>query len=266
MTETTTPYTAADLDLSELRAPEPPVRDAGVLAGVSIVLPCFNEAPNVADAVRAAASAAEAYAADYEVIVVDDGSRDETARIAAAIADSDRRVRLIMHSGNRGYGAAVRSGVRAARMPWILLTDADLQFDLCELSDFVAYAQTADLIVGWRVLRQDPLRRRVNGAAWSWLVRRMFRIGVRDVDCAFKLVRADLAQSLPLLSTGAMISTELIVQALASGARLEEIGVRHRPRVAGDQSGARPLVVLRAFRELASLRRSLQAARRVATP
>jgi hypothetical protein len=237
-----------------------------LLGGLTVVLPCFDEEDNVAEAIRQAAAAAQAASVEYEIIVVDDGSRDETARIAAAIADSDRRVRLIMHSGNRGYGAAVCSGVRAARMPWILLTDADLQFDLGDLSDFVAYTQTADLIVGWRVLRQDPLRRRVNGAAWSWLVRRLFRIGVRDVDCAFKLVRADLAQSLPLRSTGAMISTELIVQALASGARLEEIGVRHRPRIAGDQSGARPLVVLRAFRELASLRRSLQAARRVATP
>jgi hypothetical protein len=237
-----------------------------LLGGLTVVLPCFDEEDNVAEAIRQAATAAQAASIEYEIIVVDDGSRDETARIAAAIADSDRRVRLIMHSGNRGYGAAVCSGVRAARMPWILLTDADLQFDLGDLSDFVAYTQTADLIVGWRVLRQDPLRRRVNGAAWSWLVRRLFRIGVRDVDCAFKLVRADLAQSLPLRSTGAMISTELIVQALASGARLEEIGVRHRPRIAGDQSGARPLVVLRAFRELTSLRSSLQAARRVATP
>jgi hypothetical protein len=245
--------------------PVAPERDL-LLGGLTVVLPCFDEEENVAEAIRQAAAAARAASVEYEIVVVDDGSRDQTARVAAAIADSDRHVRLIMHSGNRGYGAAVRSGVRAARMPWILLTDSDLQFDLGDLSDFVAYAQTADLIVGWRVLRQDPLRRRLNGAAWSWLVRRLFHIGVRDVDCAFKLVRADLAQSLPLRSTGAMISTELLVQALASGARLEEIGVRHRPRIAGDQSGARPLVVLRAFRELASLRRSLQAARRVATP
>jgi glycosyltransferase involved in cell wall biosynthesis len=236
-----------------------------LLPGLTVVLPCFDEQDNVAEAIRQAAAAAKASSVDYEIVVVDDGSSDETARIVARIADADRRVRLIMHAGNRGYGAAVRSGVHAARMPWILLTDADLQFDLGELTDFVYYAPTADLIVGWRVLRQDPLRRRVNGAAWSWLVRHLFRIPVRDIDCAFKLVRTDLAQSLPLTSNGAMVSTELVVQALASGARMEELGVRHRPRLAGEQSGARPAVILRAFRELASLRRSLQAAGRVAT-
>ncbi|MEA2187178.1 MAG: hypothetical protein QOK16_2189 [Solirubrobacteraceae bacterium] len=258
MTETTTQYAAADLDLSELRAPEPPVRDAGVLAGMSVVLPCFNEAPNVADAVRTAASAAEAYAADYEVIVVDDGSTDDTAGIAARLADVDRRVRVIVHPSNRGYGGALRSGVRAARMPWVLLTDADLQFDLRELEAFVPLAREADLVAGWRIARQDPLHRRLNAAAWNWLVRRRFDLPVRDVDCAFKLVRRDLLEQIPLTSGGAMISTELVARIVAAGAVVREVGVHHRPRVAGEQSGANPRVVLRAFRELARLQGELR--------
>jgi glycosyltransferase involved in cell wall biosynthesis len=258
MTETTTPHTTADRDLPGLQAPQPPVRNARVLAGVSIVLPCLNEAVNVAEAVRAAVRAAQACAADYEVIVVDDGSTDGTADIAANLADADRHVRLVVHSSNRGYGGAVRSGVRAARMPWVLLTDADLQFDLRELEGFLPLAGQADLIAGWRILRQDPLHRRLNAAAWNWLVRNLFGLPVRDVDCAFKLVRRDLLEDIPLTSGGAMISTELVVRAVAAGAIVREVGVHHRPRVAGEQSGASPRVVLKAFRELARLHSQLR--------
>ena len=231
------------------------------LPGLTIVLPCFNEAGNVADAVRYATAAADRCAAEHEIIVVDDGSSDATASIAAHIAERDHRVRVLVHTHNRGYGDAVRTGIAAAQMPWVLLTDGDLQFDLGELEDFIPVATRADLVVGWRILRRDPLNRRLNAAAWNWLVRRMFRLPVRDVDCAFKLVRRDLLQGFELEATGAMISTELVVKCLAAGARLEERGVHHRPRVAGEQSGANPRVVARAFYELALLRRTLHAAR-----
>ena len=134
-----------------------------------------------------------------------------------------------------------------------------LQFDLRELEDFLPSAQRCDLVVGWRILRQDPINRRLNAAAWNWLVRSLFRLPVRDVDCAFKLVRRELLTACDLQSGGAMISTELLVKCLAAGARLEELGVHHRARVAGEQSGASPRVVLRAFGELARLRSSLRA-------
>jgi glycosyltransferase involved in cell wall biosynthesis len=250
MSETTTTSSAADLGLPGLRAPGPSVRNGDVLAGVSIVLPCYNEAPNVADAVRAATGAAEAHAADFEVIVIDDGSTDGTAQIAARLADADRRVRLVVHPSNRGYGGAVRSGLRAARMPWVLLTDADLQFDLRELEAFVPLAKDADLIAGWRIARQDPPHRRLNAAAWNWLMHKRFDVPVRDIDCAFKLVRRDLLEEIPLTSSGAMISTELLVRAVGAGAVIREVGVHHLPRVAGEQSGASPRVVIKAFREL----------------
>jgi glycosyltransferase involved in cell wall biosynthesis len=258
MSEITTTSTVVELGLPGLQTPEPPVRNTGVLSGVSIVLPCFNEAANVADAVRAASVAAEAYAADYEVIVVDDGSSDDTAQIAARLADADRRVRLVMHPSNRGYGGAVRTGLRSARLPWVLLTDADLQFDLRELEAFVPLAREADLIAGWRIARQDPPHRRLNAAAWNWLMRRSFDLPVRDVDCAFKLVRRDLLEEIPLTSGGAMISTELVVRAVAAGAIVREVGVHHLPRVAGESSGANPRVVIKAFRELTRLRGELR--------
>ncbi|MEA2155526.1 MAG: hypothetical protein QOE11_1666 [Solirubrobacteraceae bacterium] len=258
MSETTTTYPAAELDLRGLQAPEPPARERDLLAGVSIVLPCFDEAANVAGAVRAAIAAAQEHAVDFEVIVVDDGSTDETAQIAARLAEADRRVRVLVHPSNRGYGGAVRTGLRAAQMPWVLLTDGDLQFDLGELAAFVPLAREADLIAGWRIARQDPAHRRLNAAAWNWLMHRRFSLPVRDVDCAFKLIRRDLLDQIALTSRGAMISTELVVRAVAAGARVREVGVHHRPRVAGEQSGASPRVVLRAFRELTRLHGELR--------
>lgn len=234
-------------------------RSPYALPGLTIVLPCFNEADNVADAIRQACSAAERCASDYEIVVVDDGSSDQTAAIAAGFADGDRHVRLVVHAHNRGYGDAVRTGIDAATMPWLLLTDADLQFDLHELVDFLPRTLSADIIMGYRINRQDPLHRRLNAAAWNWLVSRVFDVPVRDVDCAFKLVRTEFAQSAGLTASGAMISTELLVRCLALNARLEEQGVMHRPRLAGESSGANPRVIARAFRELAQLRRTLPA-------
>lgn len=228
------------------------------LPGLSVVLPCFNEAPNVAEAIRQARWAAVWNADYHQIVVVDDGSRDGTAEIAAEVARDVPHVRVVRHERNEGYGAALASGLRAARMPWVLLTDADLQFDLDQLERFVPLTADADLVLGWRIDRQDPLHRRVNAAAWNRLVRRAFDVRVRDVDCAFKLIRRELVEDMPLTSSGAMISTELVVRAQAHGARMRELGVEHRPRVAGEQSGASPRVVLRAFRELGQLRHELR--------
>jgi glycosyltransferase involved in cell wall biosynthesis len=226
------------------------------LPGVAILLPCFNENGNIAAAVAEAHEAAAGAANAHEIIVVDDGSTDGTGETARALAAADSRVRLVVHDTNRGYGAALRTGIAAARLPWILLTDADLQFDLRQLADVTPLTQDYDLVLGRRTPRRDPLYRCVYGHTWNWLVRRMLELPVRDVDCAFKLARTDLLQSLPLRSTGAMISPELVSRSLALGARLVEVDVAHRPRLAGEQSGASPRVILRALSELRALRLS----------
>jgi glycosyltransferase involved in cell wall biosynthesis len=224
------------------------------LAGVSIVLPCFNESANVEAAVIEARAAATAAAHVHEIVVVDDGSRDGTGRLARALADRDPAIRVVTHETNLGYGAALRSGIAAARLPWILLTDADLQFDLGQLAEVAPLTPDYDFVIGRRTPRRDPLYRRVYGHTWNWLVRRMLELPVRDVDCAFKLGRRELLQALDLRATGAMISPELVARSLARGARLVEVDVAHRPRVAGAQSGASPRVILRALSELRALR------------
>src|SRR4051812_4934582 len=230
------------------------------LRSLTVVLPCHDEEDNVATAIRDAGDAAQRAALDHEIVVVDDGSADATGRVAAAAAQDDPRVRVVVHEQNRGYGAALRSGIAAARCDWILLPDAALQFALLELARFVAPARTHDLVVGYRLVRMDPLMRRFNAYAWNRLVGRVFDLDVRDVDCAFKLIRRDLAQRLVLTADGAMISTELVARAALAGASVAPLGVRHRPRVAGRQSGAEPAVGLGALRELRRIRAPLRGA------
>jgi glycosyltransferase involved in cell wall biosynthesis len=234
----------------------------GRLETLSIVLPCFNEAPNLRAAVAEARSAAERFAMHHEIIIVDDGSADLTAVIAQEMRALDPRVRLVRHDVNRGYGAAVRTGIAASRGDWILLTDGDLQFDLTELEHFLPAAAGADLIAGYRIDRADPVRRRLAAHAWNRLMRASFGVGVRDIDCAFKLVRGSAARARPLTSDGAMISTELLVRASLSGWRVSEVGVHHRPRTAGLATGGNARVIVRAFRERHALQQHLRAERR----
>ena len=258
--EPLTIHDPADLATGELRPRDRSTHPLGrlpyALPGLSVVLSCLDAEDNVADAVRAALATAARCAHEYEVIVVDDGSSDVTVRVVAELAERDPHVRLMLHPGNRGYGAALRTGIEAARLPWVLITEADLQFDLRALEDFLPATREADLVVGWRVMRCDRLHRRINAALWNRLVLIVFRLPVRDVDCAFKLIRRELLVGAGLRCGGATISTELLVKTLAAGARLEEIGVRHRPRVAGRASGAGPRDVVRAFVELARLRQT----------
>jgi glycosyltransferase involved in cell wall biosynthesis len=227
-----------------------------LLEGVSIVLPAHNEEENLADAVGEAIAAAEPVSRRQEIILVDDGSQDGTAAIAAALAVMDSRVRLVRHERNRGYGYAIRSGIAAARMEWVLLTDADLQFDLRQLAEFVPYTADAQLVVGYRAKRRDPLIRRLNAAGWNALVHLLFHLPVRDVDAAFKLIRRDTLDGLDFISTGAAIDTELLARASRGGARIVELPVTHRPRLAGEASGANLSVIARAFREVFKVWRS----------
>jgi glycosyltransferase involved in cell wall biosynthesis len=238
----------------------------GRLRGLSVILPCHDEAQNVERAIDEATAAGELVADAHELLVVDDGSSDATRELARARAAADPRVRVLVHDVNRGYGAAVRTGMSAARLEWIFLTDADLQFELTELARFVPLAQSSDIVAGYRTRRADPPHRLLNAAAWNVLVRRLFDVPLRDVDCAFKLMRRDLVQALPVAAEGAMVSTELVIRACEAGARIAELGVGHRPRTAGRSSGASPRVVLRAFRELRAVRADLRESAPVGVP
>ena len=195
------------------------------LAGLSVVLACFNEEENIERAVRSSADAADRASDEYEVIVVDDGSRDGSLPVASGFARRDPHVRVLVHAGTRGYGAAVRTGIGAARMPWILLTDAGLPVDPHELENFLPLTADADLVVGRRTPRGGPFTRRLGAGARNLLVHRVLGAPVHDADCAFKLVRRELVGGLPLSSNGTAIGTELVVRALVAGARVREVDV-----------------------------------------
>jgi glycosyltransferase involved in cell wall biosynthesis len=199
------------------------------LAGLSVVLACFDDDDNIERAVHSAADAAAAASDDYEVIVVDDGSSDRTLPLASELARRDPRLRVLVHPRKRGYGATVRTGIDAARMPWILLTDAALPVDLHDLQSFLPVAGHADVVVGWRNPRGHRLIGRLGIGARELLMRHVFGVPVHDADCPFKLVRRELLGSLTLRHAGATVGAEIVLRALAAGGRVHEVEVRAHP-------------------------------------
>ena len=229
------------------------------MPSISLVMPAYNEADNIEPMVAEATPALEANADSHEIIVVDDGSADESAAVTRRVMESYPTVRLVEHPANKGFGAAVFSGFTSAEKDWIFYTDADRQFVLSELERFVPYMDEADLIAGYRAPRQDPFMRVFYGKGWSALCTLMFGYTVRDVDCGFKLFRREIIESLApqIASRGATFSIEWLVRAKRAGYRFVELPVTHQPRVAGSQTGANIDVIVRAFRELVQVRLQL---------
>ena len=224
------------------------------MTGLTVSMPAYNEAGNIAQMVELVIDRVAPLVDDLEIIVVNDGSRDATGPIVAALAARDPRVRLIEHPVNLGYGAAVRDAVWAATKELVFFTDSDLQFDLAELPRFLERIADADLVIGYRYARSDPWFRRLFGHGWSWLVNILFGYTARDVDCAFKLLRHRVIEVVQVRSGGAMFSAEFLVRAKRAGFRIVEEPVSHHPRQVGTQTGAHPRVILRAFRELLKMR------------
>lgn len=226
------------------------------MTSISLVLPAYNEADNIEPLIDEAVPALEACVEDYEIIVVDDGSADDTAGVTRRLMTRVPNLRLVQHPANQGFGAAVFSGFTSAVKDWIFYTDADRQFVLSELERFVPLMNDADLIAGYRAPRRDPFLRVVYGKGWSMLCTLLFGYTVRDVDCAFKLFRRDIIEALAsqIASRGATFSIEWLVRAKRAGYRFVELPVSHRPRVAGSQTGATIQVIVRAFRELIAVR------------
>ena len=220
------------------------------LEALSLFYPMHNEEENIEEAVRRALSALPRFADQFEIIVVNDGSRDRTGEIADRLMAAHPEVRVVHHSKNRGYGCALRSGIAASRFPWIFYTDGDNQFDLDEIALLLPMRHEHDIVTGYRMERRDPLHRKVNAWLFNSLVHGLFRVHLRDVDCAFKLYRASIFEGMELRSTGAPIDLEILARARRRGARIGEVGVHHYPRQFGEQSGANLSVILRAFREL----------------
>jgi glycosyltransferase involved in cell wall biosynthesis len=217
---------------------------------VSAILPAHNEEAAIAGTVTSVLQALAGWMPEFEVIVVNDGSQDRTGQILDELAARNPRLRVIHHALNQGYGAALVSGFEASCKDFVFFMDSDGQFDIRDLERFFPYLERYDAVLGYRIRRQDTWMRKLNAWGWKMLVRAVFGVQVRDVDCAFKIYSGTFFREHHLETRGAMINTEILYKFKRAGYTYTELGVHHLPRHGGKATGAKPIVILRAFREL----------------
>ncbi len=220
------------------------------LTSLTIFFPCYNEYENLDSMIEQAIRVGENYGVDYEVLVVDDGSKDGSGEKVKSWSAKNPRVRLIQHEKNQGYGAALRTGYENARKDLVFMTDGDNQFHLADIDKLFSIIDSCDVAVGFRLSRQDKPHRRLQGFLWTKLNRLLFALPVRDVDCAFKLFRRKCLEGLKLESNQLLIHGETLARLKKKGCAIQEIGVPHYPRSAGEATATKPLAVLKTFQEL----------------
>ncbi|MFA5238605.1 MAG: glycosyltransferase family 2 protein [Phycisphaerae bacterium] len=233
---------------------EPIDSNPGTGVSISVFFPCYNEQENVERTVEQALTVLKKLNAEFEVIIVDDGSADATGQIADEISERDSRVKVVHHHPNLGYGAALQSGFKAATKKLVFYTDGDGQFDISEMPPLLPLIKQYDIVSCYRLNRQDNLIRKLNGWAWTKLACFLLNIKVRDIDCAFKLYKREIFDNIRMSSSGALIDAEILARAVRKGYCITQKGVHHYPRRAGAQTGANLRVILRAFKELFKLR------------
>jgi glycosyltransferase involved in cell wall biosynthesis len=220
-----------------------------------VFFPAFNDAPTIGALVDDAFAVLNDYAADHEVIVVNDGSRDATAHILAAMVNKyTPRMRVVTHAANRGYGAALGSGFAAATKELVFYTDGDGQYDVKELPKLLdRMSSEVGLVNGYKLERNDPQHRIWIGRAYNAFARFLFRIRIRDVDCDFRLIRRRLLDEVSLVSTSGAICVELVRKLELTNFRVEEVGVHHYPRLHGRSQFFRTRSLLKTLHQLLRL-------------
>jgi glycosyltransferase involved in cell wall biosynthesis len=240
-----------------MTADRPRVESRPRVPALSYFFPAHNEAENIEALVAEALAELPKLADEFEIICVDDGSRDATPQLADKLAASDPHVRAVHHAVNQGYGAAVRTGLRSARFDLVSFSDGDRQFkvaDLARLLERMARPDNPDVVAGYRLKRADPFIRTAYARAYRLALNIFYRLGVRDVDCAFKLFKRSALEGIRLESGGAFMSAELLIKLKQRNRRIVEVGVPHYPRTAGSPTGAKPSVIFRAMRDFWRLR------------
>lgn len=217
---------------------------------LAVIMPAHNEEEVIIRTVQEVVAALVGWGLDFEVIIVDDGSKDATGALLDAIAATEPRVRIIHHAVNKGYGAALVSGFEQASKDLTFFMDSDGQFDIHDLEPFFPLMKQYDAVLGYRMQRQDTWMRKLNAWGWKVLVGLVFGVRVRDVDCAFKLYRTEFFRTHCLETRGAMINAEILYKFTRAGYRYTQVGVRHLPRRGGRATGAKLSVIVRAFGEL----------------
>ncbi len=231
---------------------------ANKLPELSIFFPFWNEQDNIEKVVKKAIPVAEKLAEKWEIIVVDDGSSDNTLQIAKKIAETHPNIIVVSHDSNRGYGAALKSGFEKSKYNLIVFTDGDGQFDFSQVDKFLKRIEKSDIVIGYRKKRFDnPIRHVLMNLLkiWDFV---FFGFVYRDIDCGFKMFKREaLEKILPFKSEGAMITTEILARAKREKLKIDQVEVSHYKRLFGNQSGGNLRVIVRAIRESFVLWRGL---------
>lgn len=229
------------------------------MPSISVCMPAYNEEPNLPGMIKDVVDVMRTRTTDFEIVVTNDGSKDRTGAVLQELAQQYPQLRPVDHPVNQGYGAAVYTAITHASKDLIFFTDSDRQFRLDEIDRLLPYIGEADMVVGFRAPRRDPPLRVLFGKGWSGLVTVLFGYTARDIDCAFKLFRRQVIETVGphIQSRGATFSAEFLVRTKRAGFTIKEVPVSHLPRTAGSPTGAKPHVILRAFRELWRFRTQL---------
>ena len=200
---------------------------------ISVIFPAYNEEENIEVCVLVAHCILNELMWNFEIIIVDDGSTDSTKKICNELAGRLKEVRVISKDKNEGYGCALRDGFKAARFEYVFFSDSDRQFDIMNLKDLFAHAESYDIVIGFRKNRQDPWKRKFLSWGYNRLCRILFALDVRDIDCAFKLFQRSVFDTIAIESKQFFVNTEILCKASAEGMKIKEVGVSHFPRVDG---------------------------------
>ena len=228
-----------------------------ILTSLSLFFPCFHDENTVEPLVRKAVTVARSLTDDFEILVIDDASPDETGRIADRLAHEIPQVRVIHHAANKGVGGAMVTGYSQSKKDYVFYTDGDMQYDLAELPLLAEHADHFELVIGYRLKRAEGLKRVFTSRSFHLLIYFLFGVHYRDIDCSFKLIHQKLLKRIKFYSSGGLIDAEMMIQAKRLGLPVKEVGVHHYPRRFGSSLCLRPRLVFEMLRDMLSLRLKL---------
>ncbi|TKJ41593.1 hypothetical protein CEE37_03240 [candidate division LCP-89 bacterium B3_LCP] len=217
---------------------------------ISVFLPAYNEEDNIEQAVGDSVEVLRQISDDWEVIVVNDASLDRTGEIADRLAKENSSVKVIHHEKNTRLGGALRTGFANATKDLVFYTDADNPIDMNDLKWAVPMMSDVDFITGYRLNRDEPLKRKIYSRCYNWIIRLLFGLRVRDVNFSFKLVKQEILKKVSLHSEGSFIDAELLIEARKYGYLVKEVGIRYFARTKGVSTLASPSVIFKIFAEL----------------
>ena len=223
---------------------------------LSIILPAYNEAENIKKAIDDCFDYLNTLNCRYEVIVIDDGSTDNTGKILVDMTEKHSNLRIITHAKNEGYGIALRDGFKAAQSELVFFTDSDRQFAIESLSEMLPLIETVDIVIGYRFGRKDHFIRKFLSCGYNMLVSLLFDLNVKDIDCAFKLFKREVFYKIEIESSHFFINTEILAKARLYGFNIAEIGINHYPRINGISKVSLKYIPL-TLRELLRIKKSI---------